>query len=106
METSNLLRFIPLVPLLGSLINIFFGYRLGRTIAALVACAAVGFSFIVSLWVFLRLPHGGFIKDVLFTWIESHPFKVEIAFMADPLTAVMLLVITGVGLLIHIYSLG
>ncbi len=106
METSNLLRLIPLVPLLGSLINIFFGRRLGRTIAGLLASASVGFSFVVSLWVFLRLPQGGMIKDLLFTWIESQPFKVEIAFMADPLTAVMLLVITGVGLLIHIYSLG
>ncbi|MFB3108867.1 MAG: NADH-quinone oxidoreductase subunit L [Candidatus Binatia bacterium] len=106
METSNLLRLIPLVPLLGSLINIFFGRRLGRTNAGLLACASVAFSFVVSLWVFLRLPDGGMIKDVLFTWIESQPFKVEIAFMADPLTTVMLLVITGVGLLIHIYSMG
>ncbi len=106
METSNLLRFIPLVPLLGSLINIFFGRLLGRTNAGLLACGSVAVSFLFSLWIFLRLPDRGMLKDVLFTWIESPPFKVEIAFMADPLTMVMLLVITGVGLLIHIYSLG
>ncbi len=106
METSNLLHFIPLVPLLGSLINIFFGRLLGRTNAGLLACGSVAVSFLFSLWIFLRLPDRGMLKDVLFTWIESPPFKVEIAFMADPLTMVMLLVITGVGLLIHIYSLG
>ena len=106
METSNLLRLIPLVPLLGSLINLFFGRLLGRTNAGLLACGSVAVSFLFSLWIFLRLPDGGVLKDVLFTWIESQPFKVEIAFMADPLTMVMLLVITGVGLLIHIYSLG
>ena len=106
METSNLLRLIPLVPLLGSLINIFLGRRLGRTNAGLLACSSVAFSFIVSLWIFLSLPVGGMVKDVLFTWIESQPLKVEIAFMADPLTTVMLLVVTGVGLLIHVYSLG
>ncbi len=106
METSTLLRLIPLVPLLGSLINVFFGRLLGRANAGLLACGSIAVSFLFSLWIFLRLPDGGMIKDVLFTWIESQPFRVEIAFMADPLTLVMLLVVTGVGLLIHIYSLG
>ncbi|NIO08029.1 MAG: NADH-quinone oxidoreductase subunit L [Deltaproteobacteria bacterium] len=97
---------MPLVPLFGAAVNILFGRLLGRTAAGLLACATVAFSFVVSLAVFFRLPEGGLVKDVLFTWIDSQPFRVEIAFMADPLTAVMLLIITGIGLLIHIYSLG
>jgi NADH-quinone oxidoreductase subunit L len=55
---------------------------------------------------FLRLPDGGIFKDFLYTWIESSPFRVGISFQADALTVLMLLVITGIGLLIHIYSLG
>ncbi|MCZ6562794.1 MAG: proton-conducting transporter membrane subunit, partial [Deltaproteobacteria bacterium] len=105
-ENLGLLRLIPLMPLLGSVLNIFFGRRLDRKVAGLLACVAVGLSFLLSLWVFLRLPESRIFKDPLFTWIESGLFKVEISFQADPLTVIMLLVITGIGLLIHIYSLG
>ncbi|MGH7831277.1 MAG: NADH-quinone oxidoreductase subunit L, partial [Candidatus Binatia bacterium] len=102
----TLLRFIPLIPLLGTLLNIFFGARLGRKNAGLLACVTVGFSFVLSLNVFWQLPAGVVFRDLVFTWIESGPFKAQLAFQVDPLTAVMLLVVTGIGLLIHIYSLG
>jgi NADH-quinone oxidoreductase subunit L len=105
-ENLGLLRLIPLIPLLGSVLNIFFGRWLGRKVAGLLACVAVGLSFLLSLRVFLSLPVDKIYKDTLFTWIESGLFKVEVAFQADPLTVIMLLVITGIGLLIHIYSLG
>ncbi len=106
MEISTLLRFIPLIALSGAALNIFFGNRLGRKNAGLLACAAVLLSFLLSLLVFSRLPAGGILKDALFTWIESDPFKVHLSLQVDALTAVMLLVVTGVGLIIHIYSLG
>ena len=106
MEELTLLRWIPLIPLLGAVVNVFFGLRLGRTNGGLLASAAVAFSFLLSLWVFWLLPTGGIVKDSLFTWIESGPFKAEVAFQVDALSAVMLLVISGIGLLIHIYSLG
>lgn len=106
MDNWTLLRFIPLIPLLGTVLNIFFGVRWGRGKAGLLACAAVGLSFLLSLWVVLVLPAGGGFKDTVFTWIDSEPFRADLSFSVDALTAVMLLVITGVGLLIHIYSLG
>ncbi|MEE9145303.1 MAG: NADH-quinone oxidoreductase subunit L [Candidatus Binatia bacterium] len=106
MEALSLIRWIPFIPLLGAVLNIFFGVRLGRKNAGLLACAAVALSFILSLIVFWYLPASGIFKDYLFTWIESEPFKAEIAFQVDALTAVMLLVITGIGFLIHVYSLG
>ncbi len=106
MEALSLIRWIPFIPLLGAVLNIFFGVRLGRKNAGLFACAAVALSFILSLIVFWYLPASGILKDYLFTWIESEPFKAEIAFQVDALTAVMLLVITGIGFLIHVYSLG
>jgi len=106
METLSLLRWIPLLPLLGTAVNIFFGARLGRKNGGILASAAVALSFLLSLWAFSLLPATGILKDTLFTWIESAPFKAELSFQVDALTAVMLVVVTGVGLLIHIYSLG
>ncbi|MFQ5904036.1 MAG: proton-conducting transporter membrane subunit, partial [Candidatus Binatia bacterium] len=105
-ESLSLLRLIPLIPLLGAVLNIFLGIRLGRKNAGLFACAAVALSFVLSLLVFWRLPASGILKDSLFTWIESGLFRAELSFQVDALTAVMLLVVTGIGLLIHIYSLG
>ena len=106
MEQMSFLRLIPLIPLLGTALNIFFGTRLGRRNAGCLACVAVGLSFLLSLWVFVLLPATGSFRDTLFTWIESGSFKAQISFQVDALSAVMLLVISGIGLLIHIYSLG
>jgi len=105
-ESSALLGWIPLLPLLGSAVNVLFGQRLGRMAAGWLACACVAASLLFSLWLWLHLPAGGIFRDSLFTWIESSPFKVNVALMLDPLTVVMLVVITGIGLLIHVYSLG
>jgi len=102
----DLLRWIPLIPLLASVFNVFFGARLGKKGAGVLACVAVGASFAVALYVFWLLPAAGIFRDTLYTWIESGSFQVQLSFQVDDLTAVMLLVVTGVGFLIHIYSLG
>lgn len=106
MEELNWLRFIPLIPLLGAGVNIFFGLWLGRRNGGLLACGAVALSFLFSLWAFAFLPPGGILKDTLFTWIESDPFKVVLSLQVNALTVAMLLIVTGIGLLIHVYSLG
>ena len=97
---------IPLIPLSGAVFNVFLGARLARKNAGLLACTAVAISFLLSVFVVWRLPDGGTFRDLVFTWIESGPFKAEIAVQVDALTSVMLLIVTGIGLLIHIYSLG
>jgi NADH-quinone oxidoreductase subunit L len=106
MENVSLIRWIPLLPLLAAGINVFFGARLGRKNAGLLACAAVGLSFLISLYLFWLLPASGLFQDAVFTWIESPPFRAELSFQVDALSAVMLLVVTGIGFLIHVYSLG
>ncbi len=103
---SDLLRWIVLIPLLVSAINLFFGARLGKKSAGWLACAAVGASFAIALYVFSRLPATGVFRDTIYTWIESGSFQVKLSFQVDALAAVMLLVVTGIGFLIHIYSLG
>jgi NADH-quinone oxidoreductase subunit L len=102
----DLLRWIPLIPLAACAINAFLGARLGKRSAGVLACAAVGASFAIALFVFTLLPATGIFRDTLYTWFESGAFRVQVSFRVDALTAVMLLVVTGIGFLIHIYSLG
>ena len=104
--TVDLLRWMPLIPLLASLVNIFFGLRLGKKTAGLLACAAVAASFAIAGYIFWLLPATGVFRDTVYTWIDSGSFQVKLSFQVDALTAVMLLIVTGIGFLIHIYSLG
>jgi len=107
---ADYLWLIPVFPLMGFLINGFFGKRMPRSIVSIVACSAVVLSFVFSIKALLDLlaqdEHHRTIEYVLFTWIPSGSFHVDIAFLLDPLSAVMILVVSGVGSLIHIYSIG
>jgi NADH-quinone oxidoreductase subunit L len=106
MATQDLLRWIPLIPLGAAVFNIFIGSRLGKTSAGVLASLAIGASFGIASYVFWLLPANGVFRDGLYTWIESGAFLVTVSFQVDALTAVMLLIVTGVGFLIHVYSLG
>ncbi|MBI5868513.1 MAG: NADH-quinone oxidoreductase subunit L [candidate division Zixibacteria bacterium] len=99
---------IPLWPLLGFLLNGFFGRRWGKNTAGVIGCATVLISFLVSAGAFsalLSLPERRFITAP-FDWISVGNFHVPFSFMLDPLSAVMILVVSGVGFLIHVYSVG
>jgi NADH-quinone oxidoreductase subunit L len=104
--STDLLRWIPLIPLLGSVINLFFGRAMGKQCAGALASSAVGASFALAFYIFWQLPATGIFRDLVYPWIQTGSFQVNLAFQVDALTAVMLLVVTGIGLLIHIYSLG
>ncbi len=97
---------IPLLPLAAFTVNIFFGRRLKGT-SAYLAIGAILSSFAISVAVFLRiLSDPAPIAAPLFDWITVADLSVTMGFMVDRLTAIMLLVVTGVGSLIHIYSVG
>jgi NADH-quinone oxidoreductase subunit L len=97
---------IPALPLAGALANLVFGRRLGRR-AHWVAVPAVGLAFGVALLAFQRvwLAHETF-AGPLFDWIVAGTFRAPVTLQLDQLSAVMLLVVTGVGFLIHVYSIG
>jgi NADH-quinone oxidoreductase subunit L len=102
---------IPLFPLLGFLINGLFGKVIKEEkVIGVIGSIALFASFIVStvtLGNLLTLPAGDRVHNVvLFTWISSGTFRADAAFLIDPLSCVMLLVVTGVGFLIHVYSIG
>jgi NADH-quinone oxidoreductase subunit L len=105
-----LLPLIPFFPLAGFLFNATIGRRLSKNVSGLVATGAMGLSFGVSaaaVWRLLQLePVGGIraFEDTVFTWISSGGLEVPLSFRLDPLAAVMILIVSGIGALIHLYS--
>jgi len=101
------LALIPALPLLGFLVNGLLGRRLPATVVSVVACALPALSFLVTLAVFTHLLAGGTpSSEVLYTWAATAGFTVEAGLYFDAVTAVMCLVVTGIGTLIHVYSIG
>ncbi len=103
-------RLIPLAPAAGALFLILFGRRLGRPAVHGIACGSVAVSFALSVAAGLglrALPGADpYPVRLLFSWIRAGAFRADAAIRFDPLAAVMVLVVTGVGLLIHIYATG
>ncbi len=97
---------IPLFPLIGFLINGLFGKYLPKALTGWIATASILASFITTLYVFMNLDAGNAITIELFQWIAFSKVSIGFSFLIDPLTVVMLLVITGIGFLIHLYSIG
>ncbi len=102
---SRLVWLIPLFPLVGTLVNALFGRATGHR-AHWIAVPALGLSFLVSCAIFARVLHGETYVGELFPWIAAGAFKTAILVQVDQLSAVMLLIVTGVGFLIHLYSAG
>jgi NADH-quinone oxidoreductase subunit L len=107
-EANLHLSWIPLLALTGATVNGFFGKRFSRSLVAAVALAFCGAAFVWALVVVSRF---SFLPEPVYSepfaqWIQISGFHVEFAFFLDHLSLIMLLVVTGVGFLIHIYSVG
>jgi len=107
---SGLLWLVPALPLAGASLNLFFGRRLGK-LAGLMASAVVGLSFVLSMYLVAQLfgvasPEGRLVAQHLFDWISVGRFSVGADLRLDVLSATMILVVTGVGFLIHVYAIG
>ncbi len=103
-----MLLLIPLLPFLGFLINLAMGRRLSKATSGGVACAAMFGAFLAAAWSFWSLvqmpPDARGIVQQVAPWIESGSLSVPFTLRLDPLGAVMVLVVTGIGFLIHVYS--
>src|SRR3954467_7931442 len=108
MNANLHLWLVPLLPLLGAAINGLFGQRFPQRVVNVVALAFPGAALVQALWIASQfgslrtVPH----IEVLGRWIQAGSFTVNFGFQLDQLSMVMLLVVTGVGFLIHIYSVG
>ena len=110
-ETATHVTFlwlIPTLPALGMLFNLFIGPR-AKGAVSVVAPAVVGAAFVVGCYAFmslLGLPHGSALTQRLWPWITAGTLQVDVALRIDALSAVMVLIVSGVGFLIHVYSVG
>ncbi|MGZ4581612.1 MAG: NADH-quinone oxidoreductase subunit L [Nocardioidaceae bacterium] len=106
----SLLWLIIALPAIGALVILLLGNRRTTTWAHLLGCATVAASFVISLITFVALlgrsPGDRAIGQHLYTWVQAGSFNVEAGLLYDQLSALFLLLITGVGGLIHIYSVG
>ncbi len=99
--------FVP--PLLAALVNIFFGRRIGKPAAGYLGALAVGLSFLIAVAIFAglyQLPaEERSVTVTLWSWIKIGTFAPDFALYVDPLSTLMILVVTGVGSLIHVYAI-
>ncbi|MBI4666807.1 MAG: NADH-quinone oxidoreductase subunit L [Nitrospinae bacterium] len=101
---------VPILPLIGSVMNGLFGFRISKPAVAFWAVGSTGLSFLVAVSAFLNLlslpADQRVYENVLFTWIQSGSFTADAGIQIDPLSALFMMVVTGVGFLIHVYSIG
>ncbi len=106
----DLIWLIPFFPMVGAIVNGLFGRRLPKGVVHTVACGSIFLSFLVSAGAFFALkalpPAERVFEQVLFEWIAFGSTTINLGYLLDPLSCVMILVVTGVGFLIHVYSVG
>ncbi len=108
-DAFSLLAVVILMPAIGAFVNGVFGKRLGKDAVRLMALAALGTAFAASVLTFLALPHEGALTWNVWKWGEligrgGKVIPLDVAFSVDAMTATMMLVVTGVGFLIHLYA--
>lgn len=104
---TNLALVLVLAPFLGFLINVFFGKSLGKTVSGIIGTASVVISFLVTIFFFNQITSTGkAIQITLFDWIQISNLKINFGFLLDQLSILWLLFVTGIGSLIHIYSIS
>jgi NADH-quinone oxidoreductase subunit L len=102
---------IPLLPAVGAVVLLLFGKRIGEPISGWIATALMGLAFVGSVIAFVALLsiHPAAARSEVtqgFTWIQVGGFDVQFRFLVDPLSVTMILFVTGIGSLIHLYAIG
>jgi len=106
METKLALALL-LSPFVGFLFNVFFGKKVSRTVSGVVGTLTVVASFLLSICFFAQLNQNGKSFEIsLFDWIQVSNFKLEFGILLDQLSLLWLLFVTGIGSLIHLYSIS
>jgi len=97
---------VPLAPLAGAIVAGLFGRTIGRAGAHWVTIVGVAVSFAVSCVVFVDVLHGNTWNGPVYTWLTSGGTRFEIGFLVDRLTTLMMVVVTFVSLMVHVYTIG
>jgi NADH-quinone oxidoreductase subunit L len=104
--SQNLLLTVALAPLVGAVVAGFFGKTIGRSGAHFVTILGVLVSFIGSAMVLAQVLGGARFNATIYEWMVAGGLKMEIGFLVDGLTAMMMVVVTFVSLMVHIYTIG
>jgi len=104
---TNLALLLLLAPFLGFLFNIFFGKKIGKSASGIIGTLTVAVSFVATLFFFLQINETKEAVQIeLFNWIQISNFHVNFGFLLDQLSILWLLFVTGIGSLIHLYSIS
>ncbi|MEZ0315554.1 MAG: proton-conducting transporter membrane subunit, partial [Methylophilaceae bacterium] len=105
-EMQKIYLLIPLLPLFAAIVVGLFGSLLPRSAAHILTILGVGGAFVLSAYVFNDALAGHVFNGTVYTWLVSGGVSFEVGFLVDRLTAVMMVVVTFVSLMVHIYTIG
>ncbi len=103
---QKLYLLVPLAPLFGAIVAGLFGKAIGRAGAHTVTILGVAVAFVASIFIYQDVAAGNVFNGTLYTWATSGALKLEVGFLVDSLTVMMMLVVTFVSLMVHIYTIG
>lgn len=106
MSMSKILLLIPMLPLIAAAVVGLFGRKMPRHNAHYITVGAVGVAFLLSAYVFNQTLNGFTLNETVYRWLSSGPINFEVGFLIDNLTAMMMVVVTFVSLMVHIYTIG
>ena len=106
MQMQKLYLLVPLAPLIGAMIAGLFCRIIPRWVAHTATIAGVAVAFIASVLIFQDVQAGNTFNGPVYTWLTSGDYRFEVGFMIDTLTTTMMLVVTFVSLMVHIYTIG
>ncbi|MCX9155191.1 NADH-quinone oxidoreductase subunit L [Niveibacterium sp. 24ML] len=105
-EMEKLYLIVPLAPLVGAIFAGLFGKLIGRTASHVVTILGVAVAFVASVVVFQDVQAGNSYNGSIYTWATAGDLRLELGFLIDKLTVMMMLVVTFVSLMVHIYTIG
>ncbi len=103
---QNLYLLVPLAPLAGAIIAGLFGWLIGRTLSHIVTIGGVAVSFIASYMIFQDVMAGHTFNGMVYEWMRLGDLSLSVGFLIDKLTVMMMMVVTFVSLMVHIYTIG
>jgi len=106
MDIRDLYLLVPGAPLLGALVVGLFGPKLGRAASHWLCILGVAVAMVASYFIWADVRAGHVFNGNFYTWLQSGDFKVSVGFLLDPLTTTMMLVVTFVSLMVHVYTIG
>ena len=103
---QNLYLLVPLAPLAGAIVAGLFGWLIGRTLSHIVTIGGVAVSFIASYMIFKDVMAGHTFNGMVYEWMRLGDLSLSVGFLIDKLTVMMMMVVTFVSLMVHIYTIG